>query len=289
MTEFDKLEKIFKQHFLAMKAKEHHITALTAYDYPTAKIIDEAGVELILVGDSLGMVVQGKPTTIEVTLQEMIYHCGMVSRAVKRAMVCLDMPFLSYQIDDHDALYNAGRCLTEGGAGSVKIEGARLDLIRRLVETGIPVLGHLGYTPQSYHQLGGYTVIGKDIIQAEKLVEDSLAVQEAGAYALVLESVPAEVAQTITEKTVIPTIGIGAGPHCDGQILVLYDILGLYHYVPKHVKVYRDLGSAIRRAVIEYKQDVRKGDFPTKDNCYQLDKDTLREWQKLNKERLGRG
>ncbi len=285
MTDFDNLPKIFNHHFSAMKAERHPITALTAYDYPTAELLDGVGLELILVGDSLGMVVQGKPTTIGVTLEEMLYHCNMVSGAVKRAMVCLDMPFMSYQANQDTALYNAGRCLAEGGAGSVKVEGARMDLIHRMVENGIPVLAHLGCTPQSYHQFGGYTIVGKDVSQAKQLLSDGLAVEEAGAYALVLECVPTEVAQTITGKLSIPTIGIGAGPHCDGQILVLHDILGLYHKIPRHVKVYKDLNAVIRRAVLEYRQDVRRGDFPGEDNYYRLDNATQKAWQKVNKEK----
>lgn len=282
VTDFNQLPKIFNRHFAEMKNAGHSITALTAYDYPTAKLVDHAGVELILVGDSLRMVVQGKSTTLGVTLEEMIYHCKMVSEASSRAMVCLDMPFLSYQVNQDEAVYNAGRSLTEGGAGSVKIEGACGELIARLVETGIPVLAHLGFTPQSYHQFGGYGIIGKNLARAEQLVEEAIAVEQAGAYAVVLECIPDEVAGTITKLLTIPTIGIGSGPHCNGQILVFHDIFGLYPHLPKHVKVYQDLGKLILEGVEKYIGEVRQAKFPSAGNYYKLEPDVLREWKKLH-------
>jgi len=259
----------------AMKGRGEKIAMLTCYDYPTARILDEAGVPIILVGDSLGMVVLGYNSTIPVTMEDMIRHTQAVVRGTQRAHIVFDMPFLSYQASVEEAIRNAGRALKEGGAQSVKLEGgaAVADLVRRLVSVGIPVMGHIGLTPQSVHQLGGFKVQGKTPAAAVKLTNDALALEEAGAYAIVLESVPATVARHITEKLSIPTIGIGAGPYCDGQVQVLHDILGLYpDFVPKHARQYAHLAQEIGRAVRQYLEDVRAGLFPTARESYGLEK-----------------
>ncbi len=264
----------------AMKKQGEKIAMLTAYDYPTARLLDEAGVPIILVGDSLGMVVLGYDSTLPVTMADMIHHTKAVVRGTQQAHVVADMPFMSYQTGPEDALRNAGRLMQEGGAQSVKLEGGKsvAETVRRLVEAGIPVMGHVGLTPQSLHQLGGYKVQGKTPAAAVKLLRDAQALDEAGAYAVVLESVPAPLAGLITDRLQVPTIGIGAGPDCDGQVQVLHDMLGLYpDFVPKHAKQYAHLVDEIGRAVRQYVAEVSEGRFPTGRESFAMDEAVLAE------------
>jgi len=250
---------------LAKKQRGEKIVMLTAYDYTMARLLDRAGIDVILVGDSLGMVMLGYETTLPVTLDNMVHHTRAVSRGVERALVVADMPFLTYQVSVEDAMRNAGRLIQEGGAAAVKIEGggAAVEAAARLVESGIPVMGHLGLLPQSVHQLGGFRQQARDEQDAEQLLTDAQALEEAGAFAIVLESIPAEVAETVTADLNIPTIGIGAGPHCDGQVLVSYDMLGLSQdSVPPFVRRYADLGEQVAAAARAYAEDVRAGHFP---------------------------
>jgi len=247
------------------------IAALTAYDYPTARLLDEAGIEVILVGDSLANVVLGYDTTLPVTMEEMLHHTRAVTRGVQRALVVADMPFMSFQADPGDAIWNAGMFLKEAGAQAVKLEGAGpvLDTIAEMVAVGIPVMGHLGFTPQSSHRFGSQVIQAKTDEQAEQLLEDARALEAAGAFAVVLECVPAQVSRLVTEQLGIPTIGIGAGPHCDGQILVFHDLVGLtqgYHL--RFVKQYANLADTIRDAVGNYVRDVRESSFPTPDHSF---------------------
>lgn len=249
-----------------MKEEGTPITVLTCYDYPTARIMDSCGIDVILVGDSLGVVVGGHENTLPVTVDEVIYHTRAVMRANPRAFVVADMPFLSYQVDISRARLNAGRLIKEGGAAAVKLEGGvnMADTIRAIAEMDIPVMAHIGLTPQSIHRMGGYRVQGKKEEQADRLMDDALAVEEAGAFAVVLEGIPQKLARRITESLAIPTIGIGAGPGCDGQVLVLHDILGLCEkYSPKFVKRYADARTLIADAVNAYITEVRSGEFPT--------------------------
>jgi 3-methyl-2-oxobutanoate hydroxymethyltransferase len=253
------------------KEVKEKIVMITAYDYPSAKIADEAGVDIILVGDSLGMAVQGNEDTLSVSLDEMIYHTRIVSKGVKRAMVVSDMPFLSYHISLGESIKNCGKCIKEGKAKGVKIEGAqkRCDLIKTLVENDIPVMGHLGLTPQSIYRFGGYKVQGKDEFGREKLMEDALRLQDAGVFSIVLECIPLEVAKEITDKVSIPTIGIGAGPYCDGQVLVFHDLLGISEKpYPKFVKAYKNLREEIFDGIFLFAKEVRSGKFPSDDNSY---------------------
>jgi len=247
------------------------ITCLTAYDYPTARLLDEAGVDVILVGDSLGMVVLGHETTLPVTLDEMLHHTRAVRRGTRRALLVADMPYGSYHTDTAESLRNAVRFVKEAGAEAVKVEGGerRLELISRLTEAEIPVMGHVGLTPQSVNALGGYRVQGKTPGAAEQLIRDARAVEASGAFAVVLEAVPRELAAQITQELRIPTIGIGAGPDCDGQILVLHDLLGLtFNQTPKFARQYANLGQIITSAVREYCTDVRTGGFPSDAESY---------------------
>ena len=263
-----------------MKQKGEKITMLTAYDYATAKIVDGAGVPLILVGDSLGMVVLGYESTIPVTMEEMLHHTKAVVRGTKQAMVIGDMPFMTYHVSVEDALYNAGRFIQEGGAQAVKLEGGVTvaEKVRRIVECGIPVMGHIGLTPQSIHQLGGYKVRGKTKETATRLIEDAEALEEAGAFAIVLETVPAQLAVFVTQSISIPTIGIGAGIGCDGQVQVINDILGSFaDFVPKHAKQYARLTDIIRNAVTEYHGEVKAGSFPTDKHSVGMDESILAE------------
>lgn len=264
----------------AMKTRGEKIAMLTCYDYPTARILDEAGIPILLVGDSLGMVVLGYDSTIPVTMEDMIHHTKAVVRGSQRAHVVFDMPFMSYQASVEDALRNAGRALKEAGAQSVKLEGgvAVADLVQRMVAVGIPVMGHIGLTPQSVHQLGGHRVQGKTPAAAVRLVNDALALEQAGAYAIVLESIPAPLAKLITERVNVPTIGIGAGPHCDGQVQVLHDLLGIYpDFVPKHAKQYAHLAQEIGQATREYMTQVQEGSFPTAKESFTMDEGALAE------------
>ncbi len=266
-----------------MKQKGEKITMLTAYDYATAKIVDEAGVPLILVGDSLGMVVLGYESTIPVTMEETLHHTKAVVRGTKQAMVIGDMPFMTYHISIEDTLYNAGRFIQEGGAQAVKLEGGVTvaEKVRRIVECGIPVMGHIGLTPQSIHQLGGYKVQGRTPEAAIRMLEDAKALEEAGAFAIVLETVPAQLATLITQSISIPTIGIGAGIGCDGQVQVINDILGSFtDFVPKHAKQYAKLADIIRNAVTEYHNEVKAGSFPTEKQSFSMDESILAELTK---------
>lgn len=249
------------------KSRGEKIAMLTAYDATMARLLERAGIEIILVGDSLGMVVMGEETTIPVTLDVMVHHTRAVTRGARRSVVVADMPFLTYQAEMAEAVHNAKRLLQEGGAAAVKIEGGRAvtDVAARLVEIGVPVMGHLGLVPQSVHQLGGFGRQAKMVRDAEQLMKDAHALAEAGVFAMVLESIPADLAQRVTEELDIPTIGIGAGPHCDGQVLVSYDVLGLFdEFVPSFVKQYAKIGDAIIQATESYATDVREGRFPEK-------------------------
>lgn len=253
------------------KAEGNKITMLTAYDYPTAQIVDQAGIDLILVGDSLGNVVQGVANTLPVTMDEMIYHAKMVSRAAQSAMVVGDMPFLSYQTHRAEAIRNAGRFLKEAGCEVVKLEGGSkmAETIRAIVDAGIPVMAHIGLTPQYVHMLGGFKVQGKDEAARQKLLADARAVQDAGAFSVVVEAVPSALGREITALLRIPTIGIGAGPDCDGQVLVLHDILGLFdRFTPKFVKKYANLKEQALKAVTEFKKEVENGSFPSKEHSF---------------------
>ncbi len=237
---------------------------LTAYDATMARLLERAGVDLLLVGDSLGMVVLGYETTVPVTLDDMVHHSRAVSRAVRRPLVVADLPFLSFQASVEQGVLAAARLLQEGGAAAVKLEGGRsvTPLVKRLVEIGVPVMGHLGLTPQAFHQLGGFRKQAKTADAAEALLADARALEEAGAFAVVLEAIPAELARRVSGELEIPTIGIGAGPGCDGQVLVTQDILGLYDAIPSFAKVYADLGRATVEAAAAYSADVREGRFP---------------------------
>jgi len=253
------------------KAEGRKITMLTAYDYPTAQIVDQAGIDMILVGDSLGMVVQGVSSTLPVTMDEMIYHTKMVSRAAQSSMIVGDMPFLSYQTHKAEAVRNAGRFLKEAGAEAVKLEGGTqmAEAIRAIVNSGIPVMAHIGLTPQYVHMLGGFKVQGKDEAAREKILADARAVQDAGAFSVVLEAMPASLAKEIHEMLHIPTIGIGAGADCDGQVLVLHDLLGLFdRFTPKFVKRYVNLKEHALKAVKEYQQEVETGKFPSEEHTF---------------------
>lgn len=253
------------------KAEGKKITMLTAYDFPTAQIVDQAGIDMILVGDSLGNVVQGVANTIPVTMDEMIYHTKMVSRAAQSAMVVGDMPFLSYQTHKVEAVRNAGRFLKEANAEAVKLEGGSqmAETIRVIVDAGIPVVAHIGLTPQYVHMLGGFKVQGKDEAAREKILADARAVQDAGAFSVVIEAVPVSLAKDIHQVLHIPTIGIGAGPDCDGQVLVIHDLLGLFdRFTPKFVKKYANLKEQAIKAVKEYKQDVEGGTFPSSEHSF---------------------
>jgi 3-methyl-2-oxobutanoate hydroxymethyltransferase len=259
------------QELWKKKAEGRKITALTAYDYPFAKIVDEAGIDMILVGDSLAMVVQGKGNTLPVTMEEMVYHTSMVVRAVKNALVIGDMPYLSYQVSVEEAVRNAGRFIKEAGAHGVKVEGGSevLPQIKAMTKAEIPVLGHIGLTPQAILRMGGFKVQGRTEEQRKRLIEDALSLEDAGAFAIVLEAIPMDLAKEITEKLSIPTIGIGAGPHCDGQILVLHDILGLFErFTPRFVKRYANLKELSLQAIRQYKEEVEKGLFPQEEHGF---------------------
>lgn len=268
--------------FLDRKSRGEKIAMVTAYDHPTAGIVDRMGVDAILVGDSLGMVVQGNPTTLGVTMQDVLYHTRLVSSAARRALVIADMPFLSFRISEGAALENAGLLLAQGGAHAVKLEGGRsvAEVVRRLVDAGIPVLGHLGLTPQSVHALGGWRVQGRTAQAARRLMEDALHLQDAGVFGVVLELVPAEVAAEISQRLAVPTIGIGSGSGCDGQVLVLHDMLAITAEPAsplRHTKVFADLGAAMAEAVAQYCSEVRAGTFPGPENASHLEGGPLQE------------
>lgn len=259
------------QDFVGMKARGEPITVLTCYDFLFARILEEEGIDVILVGDSLGVVVQGKPDTLSVTMDDMVYHTRLVAQSRRQALVIADMPFMSYQVSEERAIDNAGR-LIQAGAMAVKLEGggAMVDRVRALTTVGIPVMGHLGMTPQSVNRFGGYKVQGREESQADTLIADAKALETAGAFAVVLEAMPATVAQSITHAVSIPTVGIGAGPHCDGQVLVLYDLLGLFdEFVPKFVKPYAHLKADALQALRRFKEEVECRKFPTDQESYQ--------------------
>ena len=261
------------------KGRSERFPVLTAYDYPTAKIVDEVGIPLILVGDSLGNVVLGYDSTVFVTMEDMLHHTKAVVRGAKRALVIGDMPFMSYQKNPGDALTNASRFLQEAGSQAVKLEGGEVmaETVRAIVDRGIPVVGHIGYTPQSTYQIGR-RVQGRSLEAARNLVRDAQALDEAGAFAVVLELVPAQLAKVITERIKVPTIGIGAGPACDGQVQVISDMLGLYtDFVPRHTKQFAHLGDAMRAGVESYASEVKTGSFPTSEQSSALEDEVLRE------------
>jgi 3-methyl-2-oxobutanoate hydroxymethyltransferase len=263
-----------------MKQRGEKITMLTAYDYATAKIVDAAEIPLILVGDSLGMVVLGYESTIPVTMEEMLHHTRAVVRGAKKALVVGDMPFMTYHISIEDALRNAARFIQEGGAQAVKLEGGVTvaEKVKRIVECGIPVMGHIGLTPQSIHQFGGFKLQGKTPEAAKRVLADARALEEAGAFAIVLETVPTPLAKLISQKIGIPTIGIGAGPDCDGQVQVVNDILGSFtDFVPGHAKQYAHLADIISKAVTQYRDEVKAGQFPTAKQSHAMDEKLLAE------------
>jgi len=261
-----------------MKQRKEKIPMLTAYDYVMAKIVDEAGMPLILVGDSLGMVMLGYESTIPVTMEEMIHHTKAVVRGAKKALIIGDMPFMTYHISVSDTLHNAARFIQEGGAQAVKLEGGEgvAEKVRRLVDCGIPVMGHIGLTPQYIHQLGGFKVQGKVVEEAKKLLNDACILEEAGAFAIVLECTPAPLSKLITQKLAIPAIGIGAGPDCDGQVQVISDMLGLYtEFVPRHAKQYARLAGDIKTAASSYISEVKSLSFPTMEHSYTMDESLI--------------
>ncbi len=263
---------------ISQKGTDHKISMLTAYDYTTAKLLDAAGVNTILVGDSLGNVMLGYEDTISVTMEDMIHHSAAVARGAKNALVVTDMPFMSYQTNVYDAVVNAGRLMKEGRAGAVKLEGGVevCPQIKAIVAAGIPVCAHLGLTPQSINAFGGFKVQAKTEAAAKKLIEDAKAVEEAGAFAIVLECVPAKLAKLVTEAVAIPTIGIGAGPDCDGQVLVIYDMLGMFSdFKPKFVKHFANAGEMINTAVKQYIEEIDSGVFPGEEHGFKIEDDVL--------------
>lgn len=263
-----------------MKADGKKIPMVTAYDYTSACLADQAGIPILLVGDSLGMVVLGYESTVKVTMDDILHHTKAVARGAKQALLVADMPFMTYQIDPSQALTNAARLVQEGGAQTVKLEGGEsvADTVSRIVECGIPVMGHIGLTPQSINSLGGYRVQGRDRVAAAKLLRDAKALEDAGAYAIVLELVPTPLAGLISRQLTVPTIGIGAGPECDGQVQVLHDMLGLFtDFVPRHTKQYVKLADSIKDAFTQYVQDVEDGSFPTEKQSFAMDESILEE------------
>lgn len=265
-------EKITVRSFVKFKQRKEKIAVLTAYDFFTARILDEIGMDSILVGDSASMVFYGSPNTLSITMDQMIYHAKAVSAAVKRALVIADMPFLSYQASAEEGISNAGRFLKEGGVDAVKIEGGleMADTIKRIIEVGIPVMGHIGLTPQSINRFGGYVVRGRSEQDREYLIESARKLEEVGCFSVLIESVPKELAGEITQSLRVPTIGIGAGVDCDGQVLVVNDILGLFEdFQPKFVKRYAELGKQIRKACRSFLDDVKSGRFPSDQESYE--------------------
>ncbi|HPP37998.1 MAG TPA: 3-methyl-2-oxobutanoate hydroxymethyltransferase [Thermosynergistes sp.] len=265
------MPKVTIQQLQKMKAEREKISMITAYDYPSARFVDKAGIEIILVGDSLAMTVMGLDSTVPVTMEEMVHHTKAVVRGVENAMVIGDLPFGSYNQSKEQAIANATRLMKEGGCDAVKLEGGveMAEITKAIVDAGIPVMGHIGLTPQTISKLGGFKVQGKGAQEAEKLLKSALALQEAGIFSIVLECVPEEVGRLVTEKLSIPTIGIGGGRYCDGQVLVFHDTLGLFEkFLPKFVKRYRNLGEEIVKALEEYKQEVKEGKFPGPEHVF---------------------
>jgi 3-methyl-2-oxobutanoate hydroxymethyltransferase len=274
-----------------MKKRGEKIVMMTAYDYPTGRLVEEGGADLILVGDTLGMVVLGYDSTVPVTMDEMVHHTKAVVRGTKRCLVVGDMPFMSYQTGWQDAMKNAARFMQETGCGAVKLEGGRrsADVVKKLTEAGIPVMGHIGLTPQSVNQVGGWKVQGKTPAAAVQLMHDAQALEQAGAFAIVLELVPAPLAALLTARLSIPTIGIGAGVGCDGQVQVFHDMMGMFDaFTPKHARQYADAGSLIRDAVARYAADVRAGKFPTAKESFKMDPAALAELRPASSEQLNR-
>ena len=271
-------KKITILNLKSKKQKGEPITMLTAYDYPTGLLVDQAGIDIILVGDSLAMVVLGHENTVAVTMDEMLHHCKAVARGAKNPLLVGDMPFMSYQVDVKEAVRNAGRFLKEGGMDVIKLEGGRdmAPTVRAIVDAGIPVMGHIGLTPQTISKLGGYRVQGKDVAAAKALIDDGVALEQAGAFSIILEAIPGPVAKLITERVGIPTIGIGAGPDCDGQVLVTHDLIGLFDkFVPKFVKQYANTFSTITEALEAYRDEVIDGAFPGPEHGYSMSDEAL--------------
>jgi len=271
--------KVTIPKLMEWKNAQRKITALTAYDYTMARFLDAAEIDLVLVGDSLSMVALGHENTLPVTMDEMIHHTRAVRRGLTHPLLIGDMPFMSYQASTREAIQNAGRFIKEGGAEAVKLEGGAhvLEQVRAIVEAGISVMGHVGLTPQSVHQFGGYRVQGKNYLDARQIKKDALDLQNAGAFAVVLEGIPLELAREITHEMEVPTIGIGAGPHCDGQILVTQDMLGLnLDFTPKFVKPFAQVGDVVKKALGEYVDEVRSGTFPDQEHSYHLQQEKLR-------------
>ncbi len=273
-------KKIMIGDLTKKKAEGKKITMLTAYDYPTAGAMDEAGIDIILVGDSLGMVVLGYDTTLPVTMDQMISHAQAVRRGAKYAFLIGDMPFMSYQASNEDAVRNAGRFLKEAGCEAVKLEGGieALDRIKAIVNAGIPVMGHIGLTPQMISKLGGFKVQGKDLKSAQYLLDSAVALEKAGCFSVLFECMPSALAALITKKLSVPTIGIGAGPDCDGQVLVTHDLLGMFErFTPKFAKKYAALSAEMKRAFTEYARDVEGGKFPAEEHCFTMDEAVLKQ------------
>ncbi len=271
-------KKITPVDIQAMKKQGKKITMLTAYDYPMALLEDRAGIDIILVGDSLAMTVLGHENTLPVTMDEMIHHTKAVARGAKHCLILGDMPFMSYNTSEREAIHNAGRFMKEAGADAVKLEGGVgvKEIVRAIVKGGIPVMGHIGLTPQTISMLGGFKVQGKDAQAAQKIIDDALSLQEAGAFSVLLEAVPAPIAKMVTERLTVPTIGIGAGVHCDGQVLVVHDMLGLFdRFTPKFAKKYVNLSEIILKALDAYKEEVIKGEFPTDQHSFHIDEKEL--------------
>jgi 3-methyl-2-oxobutanoate hydroxymethyltransferase len=271
-------KKITPVDLQTMKNEGKKFSMLTAYDYPMALLEDRAGIEVILVGDSLGMTVLGYENTIPVTMDEMIHHTKAVTRGAKYALIIGDMPFMSYNTSVHDAIYNAGRFMKEGKADAIKLEGgvSVKEIVRAIVKAGIPVMGHIGLTPQTISMLGGFKVQGKDAQAAQKIIDDALELEDAGAFSVLLEAVPAPIARKVTERLKVPTIGIGAGVHCDGQVLVVHDLLGLFdRFTPKFAKRYVNLSEQMIKAFEAYKEEVLKGVFPTDQHSFHIDEKEL--------------
>ncbi len=269
-----KKKRVTTRTLMKYKRTGRKIVMVTAYDYPLAKYADEVGIDVLLVGDSLGMVVQGQDSTLPVTLEDIIYHSKIVARAAKRALVVADMPFLSYQVSVEDAVRNCGRVMKETGVQAVKVEGGEevVEVVEALTRWGIPVMGHIGLTPQKIHRYGGYRIQGRTESERARLLKEAKMLEEAGIFSLVLEAVPYELAKEITESLSVPTIGIGAGPYTDGQVLVIHDLLGFYEEIqPRFVKRYAELAKIIREALQAFQQEVLEGKFPTLDHSYRLE------------------
>lgn len=271
-------KKITPVDIQAMKKAGKKITMLTAYDYPTALLEDGVGIEIILVGDSLGMTVLGYVNTVPVTMDEMIHHTKAVARGTNYALILGDMPFMSYNTSEREAIFNAGRFMKEGGADAIKLEGGASvkDIVRAIIKAGIPVMGHIGLTPQTISMLGGFKVQGKDAQAAQKIIDDALALEDAGVFSVLLEAIPALIAKRVTERLTVPTIGIGAGVHCDGQVLVVHDLLGLFdRFTPKFAKRYVNLSELMVKAFESYRDEVLRGEFPTDQHSFHIDEKEL--------------